>query len=310
MPPTEVPLHRVQALLERWFPGEPVATERMGSGVSTPVYRITSREAVRYLRLAEGQGEVRDGEVRAHDLAGQRGVRVPEVLRWEAHPPELDRSAMLTSELAGVPLSASGGEASSAVQGWVRDGALLNTISVRGWGWITGVSADGGLLAEHSNRSAWAEEYRTSLQVVLGTGLFSDAAAGALSRLVLAWCDLPGEADSWLAHGDLDPSHVYVDAETGAYMGLIDLGEIRGADALYDLGHALAHAFDARDQALAEAFLQERARQHGLDREAVRGQALAIATRALAIQLGRAKNGYRVELIARLGDLLECDRAT
>lgn len=38
-----------------------------------------------------------------------------------------------------------------------------------------------------------------------------------------------------LAHGDFDPGHVF--AARGAYAGIIDFGEIRGAPPLYDVAH-------------------------------------------------------------------------
>lgn len=45
--------------------------------------------------------------------------------------------------------------------------------------------------------------------------------------------------DARLAHGDLDLIHIYQDK--GEYTGIIDFGEIRGADRLYDLGHFNLH---------------------------------------------------------------------
>src|SRR5207248_10181336 len=52
--------------------------------------------------------------------------------------------------------------------------------------------------------------------------------------------------DTWLvveqarlAHGDFDVTHIY--QKGGHYTGIIDFGEIRGTDALYDLGHFNLH---------------------------------------------------------------------
>ena len=41
------------------------------------------------------------------------------------------------------------------------------------------------------------------------------------------------DATAWLAHGDFDCSHIYV--ADGRYSGIIDFGEIRGANPWYDL---------------------------------------------------------------------------
>jgi Ser/Thr protein kinase RdoA (MazF antagonist) len=43
----------------------------------------------------------------------------------------------------------------------------------------------------------------------------------------------------WLAHGDFDATHIF--QADGCYAGIIDFGEIRGADRWYDLGHFHLH---------------------------------------------------------------------
>ncbi len=46
-----------------------------------------------------------------------------------------------------------------------------------------------------------------------------------------------------MAHGDFDTSHIF--AANGSYTGIIDFGEIRGAEPTFDLGHLALHAPDA-----------------------------------------------------------------
>jgi Ser/Thr protein kinase RdoA (MazF antagonist) len=111
---------------------------------------------------------------------------------------------------------------------------------------------------------------------------------------------LPDKGISHLAHGDFDRSHIYVDPDTGAYQGLIDFGEIRGADRHYDLGHLLVHDRPDVFDAVAAGYNEIAA----FDREGARLQAIAIATRALAIQLGCSPNGYRELLRDRLAAVL------
>jgi aminoglycoside phosphotransferase (APT) family kinase protein len=43
-----------------------------------------------------------------------------------------------------------------------------------------------------------------------------------------------------LAHGDFDATHIWLD-DHGRYAGIIDFGEMRGADRHFDLGHFLLH---------------------------------------------------------------------
>jgi aminoglycoside phosphotransferase (APT) family kinase protein len=51
-----------------------------------------------------------------------------------------------------------------------------------------------------------------------------------------AWLDTE---QAYLAHGDFDATHIY--HQDGQYSGIIDFGEIRGADPFYDLGHLALH---------------------------------------------------------------------
>jgi aminoglycoside phosphotransferase (APT) family kinase protein len=47
--------------------------------------------------------------------------------------------------------------------------------------------------------------------------------------------ELFGSEPARLAHGDFDPTHIY--HHEGRYTGIIDFGEIRGAQQWYDAGH-------------------------------------------------------------------------
>ena len=63
-----------------------------------------------------------------------------------------------------------------------------------------------------------------------------DARQGAVvSTLLEAVAD--EEPDARLAHGDFDGTHIY--HRGGSYTGVIDLGEMRGAEPWYDLAFAL-----------------------------------------------------------------------
>jgi len=298
VPPVEVEDRAVEAMLARWFPGRDVSCARIGAGVSTPVYRVTVGGEVSWLRLAEQPGERRDTEVRVHELVRELGIAGPEVIRWEREPPELDRSAALTSHLPGIPLVDSVGDPSAALQRAGRDLARFNAIPVRGWGWVRRIDPDGGLVAAHPTRAAWAVEYLAAGETVRER--LPQALGDRLEVAIRAWAGLPGDEPAHLAHGDFDPSHIYVDPEDGSYQGMIDFGEIRGADRAYDLGHLLIHAGPATCDAALAGYAEVTPDAYG----EIRLQAIAIAARALAIQLGRPPNGYREMLRERLVDVL------
>jgi aminoglycoside phosphotransferase (APT) family kinase protein len=305
LPPVEVPEAAVRSLLARWFPGQTVALARVGAGASTPVYRVTVEGEVTYLRLGEEPGERRDAEVRVHELVRALGIAVPEILRWEREPPELDRSAALTSRMPGVPLDEFTGDATDALRRAGRELTHVNAIPVVGYGWVDFVRGDDRhLAAGHATRGAWAAEYVAAAETVVAARILPGATHAALRDAICAWADWPDRSPSRLAHGDFDISHIYVDPGSGAYQGIIDFGEIRGTDPCYDLGHALVQAGDAPGRVAFEGIVAGYAGVAPVDLDAVRLQAVAIATRALAIQLGRPPNAYRQFLAARLDDLL------
>lgn len=282
----------------------------MRTGVSTPVYRVTLGEWDAFLRLGEEPGERRDAEVRVHELLGEAGVPVPRVLRWEREPPELDRSAALTARMPGHPiedLDLAAAELATILQAAGRNLARINAVPVRGYGWVDRVGgADRHLIAEHSTRAAWVAEYLATTETVIASGLLDATAHPRLTDAIRAWAAIPDRPASGLAHGDVDEwTHVFVDGRT--YRGIIDFSEIRGTDPLYDLGQALINAGnETRRDAFAALVRGYREIAPLSDdwRQEVRLQAIAIATRALAIQLGRPSHDYRRFLIDRLHSLL------
>lgn len=316
MPPVEVPESAVRALLRRWFPGQDPIAERIDSSGSTPVYRVTVDDVVMYLRLAEEPGERRDAEVRVHELLRERGVPLPRVLRFEPDPPELDRSGALTSVIRGRPIGRH--TLIAALQGIAhaagRDLATINAIPVQGYGWVDLVRGeDRHLVAEHPTRAAWAVEYLSATETVIASGCFCASRSAAVDEAMWIWAGLPDAGSSRLAHGDFDATHIYADPETHTYAGIIDFGEIRGADPLYDLGHVWMHGADTFGTAVFEHLLagyRERGDLPDDWRDRVRLQSIAIVTRALAIQLGRPPNPYRHALIVRLRMLLDTSGPT
>lgn len=321
----------LRRLLARWLPGATVFLAPAMSGRSTPVWRVDASRQGRpseifYLRLGEEPGERRDGEVRAHQLLRAAGVRVPEVVAWEGMPPELDRAATLTRAIPGLPLKgivqATIPATSAAIAREAgRELARMAAIPVEGFGWTGFVQPDattGMLRAEHATRGAWLAEYERALQEVIAAGMVAPEHIATLRETFAAWRDGLSSASitATLAHGDFDASHIFCaspdPSRTGArspyaYTGIIDLGEARGADPLYDLGHALLHNGEDGMPAIFPALLAgyRALRPLGQDAlDAIRAQAIAIGMRHLAIARRRG-SPYADALADRLGVLLE-----
>ncbi|MBA2277805.1 MAG: aminoglycoside phosphotransferase family protein [Chloroflexia bacterium] len=239
-PRTYVTVDAVERLMARWFPGEGCRVEPVAAGVSTPVFRVWRDDTVAYLRLAEEPRENRTAEARVHELLMACGVPVPAVVRFEPMAPEVGRSAMLTGELPGAPLAEIGDEraACRTAEAAGRDLARINAVPVRGYGWANAVGSDGALVAAYPTRGDWTAEYIDAVSVITENRLLPGMER-MLEGAVERWARRAGKATAWLAHGDFDTTHIFT--HDAAYTGIIDFGESRGADRLYDLGHFLLH---------------------------------------------------------------------
>lgn len=301
---------RVRAVLVRWFPHREISISRAEGGVSTPVFRVLVGDEQFWMRLGEDPGERRDGEVAAHRLLCAEGIPVPKVIRYEPSPPELGRSIALTSHLPGTPL------AGLQVDDWLPEVAVhagrtlarINRIPVRGFGWAYASEENGIPVGEHRSRSEWAREYVDALRVVRESGVL---AAFTLERLEVAierWTRIPDRTIGALAHGDFDTTHIYVDPDGGTLTGVIDFGELRGADPFYDLGHLLLHDGESGRQKLFPHILTGYAEITPFPedaREEMSVNVLVIGTCVLAIQLARSPSSYQHWLVDRLHALVE-----
>jgi len=317
-------------LLARWLPGATVFLAPATSGRSTPVWRVDASWQGQpsdrfYLRLGEEPGERRDGEVRAHQMLRAAGIQVPEVVAWEGMPPELDRAATLTRAIPGMPLKGIAQTTTPVTSAAIareagRELACMGAIPVEGFGWTGFVQPDattGMLRAEHATRGAWLAEYERALQDVIAAGMIAPAHIATLRETFAAWRDGVSSTSitATLAHGDFDASHIFCASPDTfragarvpyAYTGIIDLGEARGADPLYDLGHALLHDGEDGMPAIFPALLAgyREIRPLGHDAlDAIRVQAIAIGVRHLAIAHRRG-SPYADALADRLGVLL------
>jgi aminoglycoside phosphotransferase (APT) family kinase protein len=231
----------VRDVVRRVF-GDGVACgiERMLEGTSTFVYRLRRGNETFYLRILPEVGDSFVAEALAHQLLRARGVRVPEVLYVEHLDAALGCSVMVTGEIPGTPLGQRPVDARTReiVVEAGRQLALFNSVDVRGFGWIKrDQEIVSQLEADHLTFRDWMLEYLDAdLAGLTRARLLDDGVAEEIRQLVARPGALSVEA-AVLAHGDFDLSHVF--QLDGRYSGIIDLGEIRGADRWYDLGYVL-----------------------------------------------------------------------
>ena len=278
--------------------------------MSTPVFRLRVDDDTYWARLGEDPGERRDGEIAAHRLMTGIGLPVPRVVRYEADPPELDRSIALTTHVPGVPVS------TLQPAPWLTHVAVeagrvlarINAIKVSGFGWAYASERQGIPIGQYPTRAAWAGEYREALRKLQASDALPVHVMRAVSVAVETWASAPDLATASLAHGDFDASHLFVDPGQQALTGIIDFGEARGAGRFYDLGHLLLHDGEDGRPEIFTSVLRGYADIHPLPGDVldrIRLEATAVGTRALSIQVDRPPSPYRDWLATRLGFLAD-----
>lgn len=225
------------------FGRSPLRWERTPDGVATEVFRIFRGDQRFYLRLAEDETKTLAAEAAVHNELRRLGVTVPEVVHYDTFNQGLRRSVLVTTEIPGRPMASYGDggvvsldvpDADSLADIYReagRDLALVNQISVDGFGWVQSDARGWPLHAEHRDYGRWAAGFDPLTVQQFG---FSKAEAKQVKLTVTN--DLrhaPSAGQGLLAHGDFDVSQVF--HRNGKYTGIIDLGGIKGTNGWYDL---------------------------------------------------------------------------
>ncbi len=239
MQPFQSPPAAIHRLVGQVFPDEVEGIERVREGVSTEVYRIRRRDAVFYLRILPEQDASFAPEAVVHGMLRGRCLHVPEIVCFEHCHPELGRSAMITTEIAGEAVGY--GTPPPGMRAVLIDAgrelAAINGVGVEGFGWIR---RDGDepdtLRAEYATYSDWLHrELDAAVATLARSRILHRRDVEAIHEVMEEATSLFDGKPAYLAHGDFDVTHIY--HQHGVYSGIIDFGEIRGTNRLYDLGH-------------------------------------------------------------------------
>ncbi len=277
---------------------EHLTIERVREGQSTEVYRIHRSSSVFYLRILPELDASFAPEVYVHTMLRAHGLCVPEVVYFEHLHPTLQRSVMITTEIPGqaIGYGSHADDVHPIIRHAGRELARINTVKVNGFGWIQhDKSRVDELQAEYTTYAEWLQQHFAEPLAVLGQRRVLAPRAVATIRLMLAEAvELFGEEPSVLAHGDFDVTHIY--QHNGHYTGIIDFGEIRGANQYYDLGH-----FQIENPALLPDLLEGYARMTVLPPDVMRRilvTSVLIATRRLGRRIARSGDIYAPDLAA------------
>ena len=231
--PSDVEVEALRALVTR-LAGPGFGIERAPGGMTTPVYRIQRDGERLYLRMAEDPGGSMHAEAAVHAHLRAAGVSVPEVIVVDPGP-EIGRGVMLVYEIEGEPVAGADGiDPAPILRAAGRDLATINALAVEGFGWIRRDEPVWPPRAVDATYEAFVNGGAAAL-AVLADRLPPGEARGALeARFGEARADDP---PSRLAHGDFDTTHIF--QSDGRFTGVIDLGEMRGAEPHYDLAYFL-----------------------------------------------------------------------
>lgn len=217
--------------------------ERVLSGVSTYVYRIQLGEHTFYLRVLPEQDMSFGVEVHVHSLLRQKEVSVPEVIYFEHHNEVLGMSIMLVKEIPdkNVEDFSSKDQYEDILFNAGKQIAVINQVSVDGFGWIKRVNEQGGtvLRGEKNSLHEFIYECLDRDLFLLSENIFTDHFTSQITNTINTGASLLLRHPSSLIHGDFDDSHIF--SHHGKFTGIIDFGEIQGNSPFYDLGHYKLH---------------------------------------------------------------------
>jgi aminoglycoside phosphotransferase (APT) family kinase protein len=226
-------------VLRAIFPTARLAAEYVPESHSTEVYRVWRDDEVLYFRVLPELAASFAPEAYVHEVARKQGLHVPRAIYYEHNNATFQRSLMLTTAIPGCALGyrPRSPQAPQIVRQAGCELAILNRIPVCGFGWIKRDQAHVDEL--HAECDSYAAgllpDLEAALEALAQSALLSVRDLQAVRSAMDEAVALFGGEPAYLAHGDFDVTHIY--HQDGRYSGIIDFGEIRGANQLYDLGH-------------------------------------------------------------------------
>ena len=197
------------------------------------MFRVTTGSGTFYIRFLPEDASFA-AEVLAHNILLGMGVIVPRVIGFEHRNETTGLSVMITEEITGVCVEDEwpGDDLRGILREAGRQIARVHEVSVDGFGWIDRTSYD-KLKAEKCTFQDYFTEFLSDNLQTLERYEFTDEERVHFADLMETTRRMLDVQNAVLVHGDFDVSHIF--HSNGRYSGLIDLGEIRGNNRLFDL---------------------------------------------------------------------------
>lgn len=212
--------------------------QRVNSGVSTNVYKISRDNTIYYLRIATDLAESMQSEVMIHQLLGSIGVSVPSVESHENFSDVLDgHSYIVTSEIRGAALSTLPSSPREVLFSAGADLAKINMHQLNGFGGVLRFEKDIDEIKGYltSFEEFVSRDFAKNLESLLSSRLITDTDIPILEYISNQVSLLTPNGLGYLAHGDFSSQHIF--ADNGEYSGIIDFGDAKVANDVYDLAY-------------------------------------------------------------------------
>ena len=278
-----------EALLRKAFGSAlPITFHRTPDGVSTQVYRVRRGREVFYLHIAEQAGENLEAEAELHRRLRDLGVKLAGIVHVDPFNADIGRSTMITTEVAGVSLAriTDPAVAVPVAEAAGADLAVINQIPVDGFGFVRRLNRRWPPSAPFPDHQSFLVSHLPRPWPGPLTVLFGQAQIKTLEDLI-GYEREHSRSSAVLQHGDFDVNPIF--CAGGRYTGLIDFGEIRGAEPFFDLGHFRLHDRETYPGSLLPALLRgyQRVRSLPADHpEGIRRSAILLGLRQLCGWLG------------------------
>lgn len=213
----------------------PDAVELIPTNERNEVYRLRLGDRAAFFKT-HGADDIAI-EAWAYERARSVGIPAPAVLAVDLSAARVPAPYVIVEEARGVPLSSLAGEPmANGLHGLGRCLRALHSIEIDGFGWIDRehLRATGEARAKGRSEREQIERDPWGLGYLVERGFLDPDEGEGIRAWILARTAAFDGAVSRLLHADLGTDHVFADPATGAVTAIIDWGDCRSGDPVWE----------------------------------------------------------------------------
>lgn len=219
------------------------------------VYRVTLGDTTVYLKTHDRHRIATESV--AHARAASAGVPVPELLHTDLDGDETIGPFLVTRAAEGARLDTSGCDATLRARAFAQIAEALHRlhdVPVRGFGSFEPAALERGeLRGTVDDPTARLQHDPWGLEELLREGVVDPGTVELIRRKQREGVPLFRDATPSLLHADLGTDHVYVDPASGHVTAIIDFGDARTGDVVWEFA-PIAEREEHNRRALVDAY--------------------------------------------------------